>query len=51
MQNSKDVISIFLVEFLMHFFGPSYPPSRAPLSSIAMWGAAILVEWLVLANI
>ena len=30
-----------------HFlFGPSYPPSLASCLSFAMWGTALLVEWL-----
>ena len=28
------------------FFGPSYPPSSASHLSFAMWGTAILSEWL-----
>ena len=33
--------------FVLFFFAPSYPPSRAVLLflSFAMWGATRLVEW------
>ena len=39
-----DLLCVTL-EKLVTFF-PSYPPSFVPLSSFAMWGAAVLVEWL-----
>ena len=32
--------------YVLNFFGPSYPPSRASLSSFTMWGTTFLIEWL-----
>ena len=41
-----NAILLFETCVLKIFFGPSYPPSRASLSSIAMWGTAFIIEWL-----